>query len=958
MSLMLGMTAVVLHFAIGRLRRVLEQVRLNERALTDSNRELQHELAERMQAEQRLRQAKGELENQNSRLKTLYRVGQLVNSTLETDTILGYLTEEAMHITDATHGQVWVVVQTEQEGRFEQRSQRGFSPEEAQRAQTVSLTLDQGINGRAFRTQQTVRVDDVKTDPGYFPLTPGTRSELVMPIIHNGQVLGNLDLQSPELGTFRDADLDFLSALADQAAVALHNAQLYVETQRRLREQTALRKAGNVISSALEPETILNSLAQHMSESIDATSAYICTFEPGVTDYTVVAEYIGAGACVQEQVSDLGVTYQFGDAKFLGRMRAEQPDISHVDDPDLDETERTHLQKYRAQSVLCIPLHVSGELIGFAELWESRRRREFSPEEISLCQGIAQQAAVAIEKARLFKAEAQRRQEAETLRRAALTLTSVIDLDEVLERILTELQNVVPFDSATIQLLRDDELEVIAGRGLPNLSASVGVRFPARGDNPNTLLLDSRQPIIIDDAQMRYPIFRQEPHASANIHGWLGVPLLIGDDIIGMMTLDNHEPNFYTKVHARTATAFAAQAAIAIENARLFKQAQEELKERKRAEQALRESHQTFLTVLDGIATDIYVADMQTYEILFMNKHMQDNFGTDLVGMICYQVFRGESGPCLHCTNPKLLDADGNPTGVQVWETKNPITGKWYINYDRAITWYDSRLVRLQVATDITDRKEAEAALATYAAKLEGSNRELEEFAYIASHDLQEPLRKVKAFGDRLQARYSSALDERGLDYLVRMQDAATRMQALIDGLLTYSRVTTKARPFVPVDLSQVAREVISDLEVRIEQARGQVETEDLPTIKADPIQMRQLLQNLIVNALKFHREDEPPVVRIYAKVPVGEGASSNGLCQILVQDNGIGFDERHTDRIFQVFQRLHGRGHYEGTGIGLATCRKIVERHGGNITAKSSPGQGATFIVTLPLRQHQGAEI
>ena len=263
---------------------------------------------------------------------------------------------------------------------------------------------------------------------------------------------------------------------------------------------------------------------------------------------------------------------------------------------------------------------------------------------------------------------------------------------------------------------------------------------------------------------------------------------------------------------------------------------------------------------------------------------------------------------------------------------------------------------------EIADRERAEAALRVYAAKLEQSNRELESFAYVASHDLQEPLRKVQAFGERLQAKYSDSLGEQGRDYLQRMQGAATRMQNLIHGLLTYSRITTKAQPFVPVDLTQIAHEVISDLETRIEQASGRVEVGKLPVIEADPTQMRQLLQNLIGNALKFHRKDEAPVVNISAEVLNGGGGYSSvegpphiESYQISVADNGIGFDEKYLDRIFQVFQRLHGRSEFEGTGIGLATCRKIVERHAGTITATSAPEQGAIFVITLPYKQSDG---
>ncbi len=244
--------------------------------------------------------------------------------------------------------------------------------------------------------------------------------------------------------------------------------------------------------------------------------------------------------------------------------------------------------------------------------------------------------------------------------------------------------------------------------------------------------------------------------------------------------------------------------------------------------------------------------------------------------------------------------------------------------------------------------------------ELARSNAELQQFASVASHDLQEPLRKIQAFGNRLKAICGSSLTPQGLDYLERMQNAAMRMQTLIEDLLTFSRITTKALPFVQVNLAQVAQEVLLDLELQIAQTEGRVEVGDLPTIEAEPVQMRQLLQNLISNALKFHKHGEAPFVKLYSQLLDFEQQSvenwaSASFCQIIVQDNGIGFDEKYLDRIFNVFQRLHSRSDYEGTGMGLAIVRKIAERHGGNITAKSRQGEGSAFIITLPLNQHRG---
>lgn len=235
--------------------------------------------------------------------------------------------------------------------------------------------------------------------------------------------------------------------------------------------------------------------------------------------------------------------------------------------------------------------------------------------------------------------------------------------------------------------------------------------------------------------------------------------------------------------------------------------------------------------------------------------------------------------------------------------------------------------------------------------ELERSNQELQDFAYVASHDLQEPLRKIQAFGNLLEDEYGPILGEEGQTYLGRMRNAASRMQGLINDLLTFSRVTTKALPFSPVDLNLIAREVVIDLETLVQATHGKVTIEPLPTIEADPLQMRQMLQNLLSNALKFHKPGVPPVVNISAQAQV-DAQTGEELYLIAVKDNGIGFDEKYLDRIFTVFQRLHGRGEYEGTGIGLAVVRKIVARHGGTITARSSVGEGSTFLATLPVRQ------
>lgn len=244
--------------------------------------------------------------------------------------------------------------------------------------------------------------------------------------------------------------------------------------------------------------------------------------------------------------------------------------------------------------------------------------------------------------------------------------------------------------------------------------------------------------------------------------------------------------------------------------------------------------------------------------------------------------------------------------------------------------------------------------LMQYSEELQRSNKELEAFAFVASHDLQEPLRKIRAFGDRLQQKFTSELGERGADYVKRMQAASERMSILIDDLLSFSRVTTKQKPFVPVDLNKVISRVLDDLDYAIEDVSAKLYIESLPVIDADASQMGQVFMNLMANSLKFKHPDVPPEIRVTCE----EGLSSllvedaRNWCCIRFSDQGIGFDPHYADRVFNLFQRLHGRDEYSGTGIGLALCRKIVERHGGSIEAESELGKGATFIIRLPMTQ------
>ena len=414
-----------------------------------------------------------------------------------------------------------------------------------------------------------------------------------------------------------------------------------------------------------------------------------------------------------------------------------------------------------------------------------------------------------------------------------------------------------------------------------------------------------------------------------------------------------------------------------------YAQLEEELNERKQAEKALAQQAQELERSKDVLELHVQARTQELQKLQRRNEHILNSagegiYGLDLQGRTTFvnpaaakitgwkveELVGKYEHEVFHRTvpagNTALMTRTGEHLTDQVFYRKDG--SNFPVEYVKTPILEKEKLMgAVVIFKDITERKRTEDALARKAAELSRSNAELEQFAYVASHDLQEPLRKIQAFGDRLKSKCDAVQLQEGRDYLERMQNAAARMQTLINDLLTFSRVISTTQPFVPVDLALVTKEVLTDLEVRIEQTKAKVEVGPLPTIEADPLQMRQLLQNLIGNALKFQPPNAQPVVKINAQIlqrdfsSGGETEPVDELCELTIQDNGIGFEEKYTDKIFAVFQRLHGRGEYEGTGVGLAVCRRITDRHGGTISALSKLGEGATFIVTLPVKHPKG---
>jgi len=376
--------------------------------------------------------------------------------------------------------------------------------------------------------------------------------------------------------------------------------------------------------------------------------------------------------------------------------------------------------------------------------------------------------------------------------------------------------------------------------------------------------------------------------------------------------------------------------------------------ERKKSQKALIDSHVRFLMVLDSIDADIYVSDIDTYEVLLTNRHMRESFGEDLVSKTCYQVFRNESVPCSHCTNDKLLDSEGLPAGVCVWEGKNPITGKWYINYDRAIKWIDGRFVRLQIATDISRIKDLEKESLRIQAQLQQAQK-MEAIGTLAggiAHDFNNILSAVIGYTEIALADVPGNSSQH--QNLQEVLKAGNRARDLVKQILTFSRQTEQE--LKPVQINQIVRETLKLLRASLPTTvtiAQQIESDS--AVLADPTQIHQVIMNLCTNAAHALR-DNGGQLKIDLSDVMLDGSfieqhpylSPGGFIKLSIADDGHGMEKSILDRIFDPFFTTKERG--EGTGMGLAVVLGIIKSHGGTITVDSEVGKGSVFDVFLPV--------
>lgn len=523
------------------------------------------------------------------------------------------------------------------------------------------------------------------------------------------------------------------------------------------------------------------------------------------------------------------------------------------------------------------------------------------------------------------------------LSEAAMTLNRSIAQDDMYQQLVDKLRETLGAHQALISLNRNERFaQTIHAVSLSQKYARWrGFDAPSDGSGIYAIVGETNQPVRLTQAELEaHPRWRGfGAHAAHHppMRGWLAVPLIANDGSnLGQLQLSDKVSGEFTPDDELIAVQFAQMASIAIERTELI--------EKLRVRDRFFDMSLEVFVIFDPVAQRF----AQVNPVLSqLTGYSQEE--------LCGRPFLDFLHP-----DDRAMAADRARRLRERDSVVNSYVNR-YIGKDGTVRWLEWISVPAPdglvyaVGRDITERQQAETVLRQTLVDLNNRNRELQDFAFIASHDLQEPLRKIRAFSDRLQQRHAAQLSPEARDYLDRSGQAAARMQTLIDDLLAYSRVAARGKPFAPVDLQALLGTVLDDLEARLESSGGRVEAGPLPTLEGDATQLRQMLQNLLANALKFRAPERAPVVRLSATATRLEGEPA---WEIRVEDNGIGFEPKYADRIFGPFQRLHGRHEYEGTGIGLAIVRRIVERHRGSVRAEGRPGEGASFLLVLPERQ------
>jgi PAS domain S-box-containing protein len=705
------------------------------------------------------------------------------------------------------------------------------------------------------------------------------------------------------------------------------------EAQRHTKELLLLDKVRTVATQELELKDMIRKSVNVIAETFDYTlvSIYLLESRSSETQDLVMQHQVGYKTFIERLPLDKGVMGKVARTgqSILLKNPKEDSDVVWAFDG--------------INSEICVPLLDTGRVVGVLNV-ESTEKRFFDEADLQLMTALSDTLGVAIERARLYsetrlrEAEykelyghsnqqalelARRNDELALLDNVRSALLGQLELKEFYRSVVEAVSKHLGYPCAFICEVKEDTFRLAYQIGYATSDFSM----------PITEGLCGR--VLRTGAAVLVPDVREDPDyvsVQDTILSGVYVPFYYNGVVKGVLSVETlREPKVELTQHdLELLSSLSDMITLGITRVQLYSE--------------LKTNEERYRELIENASDIIYRIDLRGY-FTYTNSVVKRLLGydeTNVIGRNYLELVRpdyrqemqdfyiGQLKENLATTYLEFPALDVN--GQEVW-----------IGQNVSLVKDQGRLVGMQaVARDITERKRMEEALLQQAEELSSANADLEQFAFIAAHDLQEPLRKIQAFGDRLNLKYKNVLDDTGRDYLERMRSSATRMRTLIDDLLSFARANKQQQRSL-VSLETIVRGVLGDLQVRIEETQATISVGVLPTLEVDPSQFRQVFQNLLSNALKFRKPDVAPVITVYSH------RLGTGDWELRFSDNGIGFEEQYKERIFAVFQRLHSREQYEGTGIGLAIVRRIIESHEGTIEVSSRLGEGTTFSITLP---------
>lgn len=567
-------------------------------------------------ANERLYQAEQKARHRAELIRDLSR---LIGEKMSRNTIVQCILQELKHIITFDTSSIYLVPQA---GDPEFITVSGFADQETTMREAKQLLKNSPILYQMSQDLQSVISPDVREldDWIWVPGATDLRSFMAAPMVYHQKMIGTLMLDSKQIDFFRKSDLHMIETLAQHIAITLENARLLESAQREVRQKTAILEASTAVSSSLSFDAILTELAKQLCQGIDATSAYIVQLRPATETAVIVAEYISPQPPAHKFVSNLNLTYNFPD-DYIGDITWLEkgiPYIRHIDTPDMPKKLKDHLKLYDGKSVMSLPLIIKGQTFGYAQIWQSQHRRTFTQQQVELCMGIAQQAAIAFEHSTLFAEQKRQLQLSNTLQQVGGLLTASLTLEQVYERIFDLLAQVVDYDNVSLQLMDENKITAhfATGRGFKQVDVVQQYVDSIVGHHSINQVTDPPHWVIIDDTRTN-PNWLPNPDPLTETRSWIGAALIVKDRIIGILNIDHHTPYAYTSEIGETVAAFANQAAIAVENNRLYH----------KVEQGINE-----LTILHRVA-EATAAIVDQDELLYMTTEMivkempYENFG-------------------------------------------------------------------------------------------------------------------------------------------------------------------------------------------------------------------------------------------------------------------------------------------------------------------------------------------